>query len=151
MALEEKLKTKGFDSPAQRSRANLLYSHSWLQDQVRQALEPFGLTQQQHTALLILRSHHPKPISTKDLGRQMVTKMTDSSRLVDRLVAKGWVAKKNNDSDRRLVDVTLTPKGADLLKKLDAHQAEMDAILSRLSDSEHLLLNSLLDKLRGEG
>lgn len=150
MALENKLKTKGFDNPAHRSRANLLYTYSWLQDQNRQFLEPFGLTQQQFTALRILRSHYPKPISTKDLGGQMVTKMTDSSRLVDRLVAKGWVAKKSSEADRRLVDVTLTPKGTELLKRIDAVQAEMDQILANLSDSEHLLLNSLLDKLRGE-
>jgi DNA-binding MarR family transcriptional regulator len=79
----------------------------------------------------------------------MLDKMSDTSRIVDRLIVKGLVKKAINKTDRRLVDVMITDKGKKLLERLDKRQDEMDGILSNLSKKEALLLSDLLDKVRG--
>jgi len=74
--------------------------------------------------------------------------MSDTSRIVDRLVKKALVKKVVCESDRRLVDVTISPKGLDLLAQADTYEVEMDAIFQQLSDNEAKTLNQLLDKIR---
>jgi len=78
----------------------------------------------------------------------MIDKMSDTSRIVDRLLSKGLVKKVICKKDRRLVDVTITDKGLKLLEKLDNKQDDMDDILSNLSEKEALSLSKLLDKIR---
>jgi DNA-binding MarR family transcriptional regulator len=78
----------------------------------------------------------------------MLDKMSDTSRIVDRLIVKELVKKTVCNKDKRLVDVTITDKGLKLLKKLDAEHDVMDNILCSLSESESEQLSHLLDKLR---
>lgn len=78
----------------------------------------------------------------------MLEKMSDTSRIVDRLIVKGLVKKVTCKNDRRLVDVIITDKGKKLLERLDAKQDEMDAVLSNLSEKDANLLSDLLDKIR---
>jgi DNA-binding MarR family transcriptional regulator len=78
----------------------------------------------------------------------MLEKMSDTSRIVDRLIAKGLVKKIICKLDRRLVDVIITDKGKKLLEKLDARQEEMDAVLNNLTEKEAETLSDLLDKIR---
>jgi len=80
----------------------------------------------------------------------MIDKMSDTSRIVDRLLSKGLVKKVICKKDRRLVDVTITDKGLKLLEKLDGKQYDMDDILSNLSEKEASSLSKLLDKIRSE-
>jgi DNA-binding MarR family transcriptional regulator len=79
----------------------------------------------------------------------MIDKMSDTSRIVDRLLSKSLVKKVICKKDRRLVDVTITDKGLRLLEKLDDKQDKMDDILSNLSEKEASGLSKLLDKIRG--
>jgi MarR family transcriptional regulator, 2-MHQ and catechol-resistance regulon repressor len=79
----------------------------------------------------------------------MIDKMSDTSRIVDRLLSKSLVKKVICKKDRRLVDVTITDKGLKLLEKLDNKQDKMDDILSNLSEKEASSLSKLLDKIRG--
>ncbi len=74
--------------------------------------------------------------------------MSDTSRIVDRLVAKGLVKKITCKTDRRLVDITITDKGKKLLERLDERQDEMDNIIGNLSKKEASVLSELLDKIR---
>ena len=74
--------------------------------------------------------------------------MSDTSRIVDRLITKGLVKKVICKSDRRLVDVIITDKGKKLLERLDVREAEMDGVLSNLTEKEASALSDLLDKLR---
>jgi DNA-binding MarR family transcriptional regulator len=78
----------------------------------------------------------------------MLEKMSDTSRIVDRLIAKGLVKKITCKKDRRLVDVIITDKGKKLLERLDARQDEMDGVLGNLSEKEATILSDLLDKIR---
>jgi DNA-binding MarR family transcriptional regulator len=78
----------------------------------------------------------------------MLDKMSDTSRIVERLVKKELVEKKVCDTDKRLVDVVISPTGLDVLKRLDEKNKELDAILQNLSPKEAAQLSDLLDKMR---
>jgi MarR family 2-MHQ and catechol resistance regulon transcriptional repressor len=78
----------------------------------------------------------------------MLEKMSDTSRIVDRLIAKGLVKKITCKTDRRLVDVIITDKGKKLLENLDKKQEEMDQVLAKISEEEANILSNLLDKIR---
>lgn len=105
------------------------------------------ITGQQFNILRILRGA-AKPLSTLQIRQRMLDKMSDTSRIVDRLVLKGLVKKSTCANDKRLVDVLITDKGKKLLEKMDAHEDEIDAVLGALSLPEVKSLNSLLDKIR---
>jgi DNA-binding MarR family transcriptional regulator len=78
----------------------------------------------------------------------MLDKMSDTSRIVDRLVIKGLAVKKVCSTDKRLVDVNITKEGKRILEVLDKKQPEMSSITNNLTDAELKQLNSLLDNLR---
>lgn len=138
-----------FSHEHHRLRVNLLYTAGWLQGRIRSRLEPHGLSPQQFNALCILRSVHPEPLSTADLRERMFDRSSDTSRLVDRLVARGWVTKAPCCEDRRRVDVTLTDAGLRLVCELDRLTTDLDATTGGLTDAEAAHLNVLLNKLRG--
>lgn len=150
MGLEEALNNAQFEGLIHRARVNLIYTHAWLQEGIRQFLEPYGITQPQFNALRILRGVHPEALSTKDLTSRMIDRATDASRLVDRLQRKGWVQKEPCAHDRRRVDVRICQKGLALLSEIDQNRKALDELLSRLSEAELVQLNELLDKIRGD-
>jgi DNA-binding MarR family transcriptional regulator len=112
-------------------------------------LEEEDITPQQFNILRILRGSNPKPLSTLQIRERMLDKMSDTSRIVDRLIAKGLVRKNTCKADRRLVDVAITEKGLKMLERLDRKQDDMDGILSNLTEKEANQLSDLLDKIRG--
>jgi DNA-binding MarR family transcriptional regulator len=79
----------------------------------------------------------------------MLDKMSDTSRIVDRLLLKGLVDKKTCPSDKRLVDISITAEGKKVLAKIDQNEKEMMAVIANLNEEEMKTLNGLLDKMRG--
>jgi DNA-binding MarR family transcriptional regulator len=79
----------------------------------------------------------------------MLDKMSDASRLVEKLRIKRLVERKECPEDRRNVDVLITKKGLKLLDSLDNKVSEFDSLLSNLKDNEIEQLNIILDKMRG--
>jgi DNA-binding MarR family transcriptional regulator len=117
-------------------------------ERIKMFLEKEDITHQQYNILRILRGSAPDPLSTLQIRERMIDKMSDTSRIVDRLIVKELVKKCTCPKDKRLVDVTITDKGQKLLKKLDAEADYMDEIMNKLSEDEGETLNLLLDKLR---
>src|SRR5689334_12740808 len=147
MSIEKDISQRKFNTEYQKAMVNLIYTHNWIMERVKLFFEKADLTPQQFNILRILRGAG-EPLSTLQIRQRMLDKMSDTSRIVDRLIIKGLVKKNISKIDKRLVDVSITEKGKKLLAKLDGHQDEMDAILSNLSDSEAKTLNKLLDKIR---
>jgi DNA-binding MarR family transcriptional regulator len=116
-------------------------------ENTRKHLDQYDLTNQQFNILRILRGAG-EPLSTLQIRQRMLDKMSDTSRIVDRLVKKGLVSKVVCSSDRRLVDVTISEKGKLLLTEMDKHENEWDSLLKNLNEKEAAELNNLLDKLR---
>lgn len=148
MGIEKDIQQFKFKSEKHKAMVNILYSYGWVMEKIKNFLAQEDITHQQYNILRILRGSHPKPLSTLQIRERMLDKMSDTSRIVDRLVAKELVQKVTCSKDKRLVDVTITDKGQQLLSKLDAQQDDMDGIMNSLSDGEAQMLSDLLDKMR---
>lgn len=147
MALEKDINQQVFRSEYQKSAINLIYTFNWMNEKMTKLFEPFDITQQQFNILRILRGAG-QPLSTLQIRQRMLDKMSDTSRIVDRLIKKGMVKKTTCDEDRRLVDILLTDKGKKLLQTMDGLNDEMESIFKYLSEEEARKLNALLDKVR---
>jgi DNA-binding MarR family transcriptional regulator len=147
MTLEKDINQQVFRSEYQKAILNLIYTFNWVNEKINKRFEPFDITQQQFNILRILRGAG-QPLSTLQIRQRMLDKMSDTSRIVDRLVKKGMVKKTISREDRRLVDVLLTDKGKKLLQSMDTMNEEMESIFKYLSNEEAKLLNVLLDKVR---
>ncbi|GAB3571281.1 MarR family transcriptional regulator [Spirosoma luteolum] len=151
MSIEEDIKqTTPFKSPHHRVMVNLMFTSNWISDSQARLLKPYGLTLQQYNVLRILRGQYPNPAKVTDITERMLDKMSNASRLVDKLVLKKLVLRTECPSDRRAVDVVITDAGLDLLKKLDDFQEKWDATHNqKITEDEAIQLSILLDKLRG--
>lgn len=147
MGIEKDIQQQVFRNEHQKATVNIIYSANWLNERIKDFLDPEEITSQQYNILRILRgSHHP--MSTLQIRERMLDKMSDTSRIVERLLKKGLVEKKVCPSDKRLVDVIISKKGIALLEKLDKKNSKLDNILQGLTDEEAEILNRLLDKMR---
>lgn len=147
MTLEKEINQQVFRSEYQKAIINLIYTFNWVDEKINRRFEPFDITQQQFNILRILRGAG-QPLSTLQIRQRMLDKMSDTSRIVDRLVKKGMVKKSVCREDRRLVDVLLTDKGKKLLQSMDGTNEELESIFKYLSEEEARRLNVLLDKIR---
>jgi MarR family 2-MHQ and catechol resistance regulon transcriptional repressor len=148
VGLEKDIQQFNFVSEKQKALINLLYTYGWVIEKIRDFLSKDDITHQQFNILRILRGSQPNPLSTLQIRERMLDRMSDTSRIVDRLVIKGLVKKSICSKDKRLVDVVITEKGQKLLKKIDTEVDHVASIMGNLSDEEAIQLNELLDKLR---
>jgi DNA-binding MarR family transcriptional regulator len=149
MKLEDEILQKHFRNEYHKATVNVIYSYNWLVDYQVKLFKPYGITMQQYNILRILRGQYPKPATIKLIKERMLDKMSDASRIVEKLRVKGLVERNICSNDRRNVDVCITQKGLELLSLVDKHDKEVDTKLSTLSEDEIKQLNELLDKLRG--
>jgi DNA-binding MarR family transcriptional regulator len=147
MSIEQDINQHKFRNEYQKSVINLIYTYNWMNEQVKKIFDQYDITTQQFNILRILRGAGT-PLSTLQIRQRMLDKMSDTSRIVDRLIKKGMVKKNTCKSDRRLVDVVITEKGKKLLEKLDLNIDEMDGVMKKLSVADAKTLNQLLDKIR---
>jgi len=148
MGIETDIRQTTFKSARQKAMLNLMFTYGWVIEQIKASLSNQDITHQQYNILRILRGAFPQPLSTLQIRERMLDKMSDTSRIVDRLVAKELVKKRMCAADKRLVDVTITDKGQNLLKRVDAEADHATEIFANLSEEEAQNLSFLLDKLR---
>lgn len=148
MSIENDIQQAKFRNEYHKVSVNLIYTSNWLMEKNKQFFDNADITPQQFNILRILRGAGT-PLSTLQIRQRMLDKMSDTSRIVDRLVKKELVKKVICKTDRRLVDVTITEKGLSLLEGLDGFNHDMDASVSNLTEEEAVILNGLLDKMRG--
>jgi len=151
MGIEKDIQQSVFRNARQKAAINLIYTLSWMKDKTKMIFQSEDITSQQFNILRILRGSFPNPLSTLQIRERMLEKMSDTSRIVDRLIAKGLVKKIVCKNDHRLVDVLITDKGKKLLERLDMRQDEIDNVLGNLSEKDANNLSDLLDKIRHNG
>lgn len=149
MGIDQDINQSKFRNEYQKAGINLLFTYGWLMERTKEIFATEDITPQQFNILRILRGSFPQPLSTLQIRERMLDKMSDTSRIVDRLIAKGLVKKGVCKADRRLVDVMISDKGKKLLERLDKKQDELDNIIGNLSVKEAETLSELLDKIRG--
>jgi len=151
MGIDRDIRQSKFLNEHQKAGVNLLYTYGWVMERTKELFASEDITPQQFNILRILRGSYPQPLSTLQIRERMLDKMSDTSRIVDRLITKALVKKGTCKSDRRLVDVVITDKGKKMLERLDNRQDELDKILGNLSEKEATILSDLLDKIRNQG
>jgi DNA-binding MarR family transcriptional regulator len=149
MKLESEILQKEFQNEYHKAIVNIVYTYNWIIEKQTKLLKSYDISIQQYNILRILRGQHPQPATVKLIKERMLDKMSDVSRLVEKLRVKNFVDRHICQHDRRNVDVCITEKGLELLKELDPKENEMEKLMSNLNESEIGKLNTYLDKLRG--
>ncbi|GAA0539539.1 MarR family winged helix-turn-helix transcriptional regulator [Chitinophaga japonensis] len=148
--IEKILSQKAFNTEYTKGLVSLIFVGNWMVSRHQQFFKKFDITMQQYNILRILRGQHPKAANINMLKERMLDKMSDVSRLVERLRKAELVERKSCEADRRAVDVKITAKGLQLLKEIDEEIESLeDCLRQSLSPKEAAQLNKLLDKMLG--
>ena len=149
MTIDEAIQGK-FGNDKHRTGVNLVYTSNWHRDKLESVFKEKDITHQQFNILRIIRGAHPKPVTVKYIRERMLDKMSDVSRIVEKLREKGYLERKECPDDRRNVDITITEKGLEYLKELDVIISATEKLFDVFSPLELKMFNELLDKLRSQ-
>ena len=149
MRIDDEIQSTKFEDNYHKAVINVFYTDSWLSNVIRPYFEKHNLTNQQFNILRILRGQYPQPATVNLLKERMIDKMSDASRIVDRLVQKQLVTRCTNNKDRRAVDIRISDTGMAILEKMDVEFKAKDFLKKNLTEEEAGVLSNLLDKLRG--
>ncbi len=150
MTLEDAIKQKKFGSEYQKLIVNLIYTGNWINEKELILFKKYGLTGPQYNVLRILKGQYPQPATVNLIIERMLDRMSNASRIVDRLERKELVMRKQCKNDRRAVDVIITERGLEVLNKIESKIDLWESSYTNLSLQEARQMNSLLDKLRAE-
>ena len=148
MRLEQEINQDKFQNLQHKTLVNLIYTNSFLINKMAGFFKSRGITRQQFNVLRILRGQHPQATNLNLIKDRMMDKMSDASRIVERLRLKDLVKRNQSASDRREVAITISPDGLKLLEKMDEEIKEIYKLFDVLSQEELDELNLLLDKFR---
>ena len=128
---------------------NLMYTSRIMEEAIAAVLKPYDLSIQQYNVLRILRGQKGNPANLSTLQERMVDRSSNTTRLVDKLIKKGWVKRNVCAQNRRKVEIFITEEGLAILQELDPITEENNnKIVSNLSTDQLEGLNTLLDLLR---
>ena len=147
MNVEEVIKTTNAIPLGKRTIIHMQLVRNKMDDELTNALKPYEVSLQQFNVLRILRGQKGKPANLSTLNERMVSKMSNTTRLVDKLLAKDYVRREVCAANRRKIEIYITQKGNAALEKMDAAILKVEkAILQHFTKTELIQLNTLLDK-----
>ncbi len=147
MNVEEKIKSTVNLAPKQRTIIHLSLICNSINDQLNKALKAYDVSIEQFNVLRILRGQKGVAIAMKDINERMVSKMSNTTRLVDKLVNKRFVTRNICPENRRKMEILITDLGASQLQQMDMVVEQTHSkILDELSDVDIQTLNTLLNK-----
>jgi DNA-binding MarR family transcriptional regulator len=147
-SLENDIHQKDFQNEYRKAVLNMVFTNYYLIDKMNGAFKKHDITRQQYNVLRILRGQHPGHASVNLIKDRMLDKMSDASRIVERLRLKGLVTREFCEKDKRCVEVKITSEGLALLDNMQQEVDSFDLLFSNLSEAETRQLNELLDKIR---
>lgn len=149
MKIEKLLKTSSNLPLSKKVVVNILYTYGIVNGKLNDVLKPYDISIQQFNVLRILRGQNGKPASLSTVQERMINTMSNTTRLIDKLIKKRYVEKEINQTNKRKIDIIITNQGTDFLKEIDnlIDSTEKD-IVNSLSKDETLELIRLLGKLR---
>ena len=148
MGISEDLKQSNFQSEAQKAIVNAIYTGNWIVQKQQELLKPFGLTVQQYNVLRILKGQQGNPMTVLAITERMLDKMSNASRLVDKLLEKKLVLRRECPKDRRAVDILILPAGLSLLTQVDQVQNDWGKHFDALGVKRLEEMNQILDEFR---
>jgi DNA-binding MarR family transcriptional regulator len=146
--IESRIEEKDPNAEYQKALTNIIYTHNYLINEINACFKAHNVTRQQYNVLRILSNQHPKPSTINMIKEHMLDKMSDTSRIVERLRASGYVTKTQSNDDKRAAKIHISQKGLDLLKQTEPHVRGFTSLLKNLSSEEAQTFNELLDKIR---
>jgi len=149
MKIEDAIKATGAMELAAKTVINIAYTSRFLEEPFQAMLKKYDLSSQQFNVLRILRGQRGKAANLSTLQERMIDKNSNTTRLVDKLLKKGWVVRQVCENNRRKIEIFITKDGLQLLSTLDPIVIENNKKSVRnLTKTELETLNNLLDKLR---
>ena len=148
MKIEDIIKTSNMPDHS-KTVINLIYTSNYAIEILNTAIKPFDISMQQFNVLRILRGQKGKPANLYTIQERMINKMSNTTRLIDKLIVKKYVERTTCEKNRRKIEIFITPSGLEALKEIDEviHTSEKK-IIENLTKKEIKLLNTLLEKLR---
>jgi DNA-binding MarR family transcriptional regulator len=147
MEIGEATKSR-FKNPQTKVIVNVRYTANFIGQHFNNFMSQFDLSMPQFNILRILRGAG-KPLCVNEVKSRMIERSPNTTRLMDKLIEKGLMERVRCDEDRRLVYVSITEQGMQLLGKIDLGMDEATVFSQNLDDAEAEELSRLLDKLRG--
>ena len=151
MKIEEIIKSNIAMDDVKKIILNVMYTQNIIVDKFNEILKPYDLSGEQYNVLRILRGQKGNPANMCAIQERMLSKTSNTTRLVDKLLLKEFVTREVCPENRRKIEVLITQKGLDFLKELDPKVAEHEAFFSNnLNADEIITLNQLLEKYRNQ-
>lgn len=150
MSIEKVIKQKKFPNVYVKTEVNILYTAGWIENQDNKFFKRFDISMQQYNVLRILRGQYPQPAMLCMITDRMIDRMSNATRLVEKLRLKGLVSRELNADNRRQVDILITQEGLNLLDTIDQELILIEKKYKKLTEEEAEQLNYLLDKMRGD-
>lgn len=133
---------------AKNTVVGILKASNKAEDLLTTCLKPFGISLQQFNVLRILRGRKGIPSNLQTIQKRMIHKMSNTTRLVDKLIDKKLVSRKVCRDNRRKIEISITQEGLDLLSQLDILIQNTEAeILMPLALEEQKTLRHLINKI----
>ena len=129
----------------------IILTGHWITDSIGKELKEFGISEPQYNVLRILRGAKGKPITVQEIQENMVQRSSNVTRIIDKLLTKKLVERKECPTNRRKMDITITAGGMKSLEEFDQKvKAFHQPMMENLNDKELETLKQLITKLKGE-
>lgn len=149
MSLETEIKqTRPFQSESEKCIVNIIYTNNLITIFHNKIVKDFDISIEQYNVLRILKGQNGTPITINGIIERMLDKMSNASRLVDKLYFKGLVDRRQKETNRRACDVTITTKGEEVLSAISRALGDRVENHLDMDNTELEQLNTLLDKFR---
>lgn len=148
LTIGEEIKQTRFKSEHQKSALNILLTANTLYAVNSRFFKRFGLSPEQYNVLRIVKGNHPTPCTVLNIQERMLDKMSNASRLVDKLELKGLLLRIQCKEDRRQVSINITQKGVNILEEISAPFESMESSLNCVTDADLVRFNEILDIIR---
>ena len=149
MRLEDEIKQLYFRDPYEKAVLNVRFTNGWLDQIILSTLKQYGLSEEQYNVLRILKGQHPTPSPLQLISERMLNRMSNVTRLVEKLRLNGLVTRDVCSENRRKVDILITEKGLRLLDKITPVLSKEMQRHQHITPEEVDELNRILDKFRG--
>jgi DNA-binding MarR family transcriptional regulator len=150
MKIEEVIKSTVPLDAAKKVILNFTYTQIVIGDKFHEILKPYDVSREQYNVLRILRGQKGCPANLSIIQERMLSKSSNTTRLIDKLLLKDYVTREVCPENRRKIEVLITQKGLDILTELDPIILEHERLFAdNLTQEELEQLNTLLEKYRG--
>lgn len=149
--LEEEIKFTPWEDIQMKGVISIVYTAHWYEKLMLKVLKPYDISHEQLSVLRVLQLTDKGPLCLKEIQERLVNNTTNTTRLVEKLRQKGLLKRKEDENNRRMVRISITQKGLELLDEIRQDVLKMSrGIAQTISEEEAETMCAILDKYRAE-